>query len=233
MLSSVFFRHSAGGMYYHQRHFPKSFATKFAFDYNGRPLGKGKTPNEAVAHMVQLRRGLSRYPPPPEAQRRAVAAVHLRVGDVLEMDPQGVPSLLCHGGGTQVAWHQTMATAVRPLLYAQPAAYYDFVARELRSRGVSEVTLVAASSYNMTGAVLAGHVAGRRADPGSATADDVAYATSCEYVSAVGRAFRDWGFAVSHRLGAAPDDDLVFFSSVGVYVPSGGTFSSIAADGAT
>ena len=134
MLTSVYFRHSGGGIFYHQRYFPNSFATRFAFKYNGRPLGRGKTPVQAVAHMVQLRRNLSRYPPPPELQQRAIAAVHLRVGDVLEFDPQGVSSLLCHGGGRQVEWKvsggQFRPTPRRPRLYAQPAAYFDFVARE-------------------------------------------------------------------------------------------------------
>ena len=225
MLYSRYFRHSGGGRFFHLQQFPRSIASRYLTSYlDKRPEF---SPAMAVAEIISMLPtretgkqqhkvlGVSRWKMQP-----TVAAVHLRVGDVVELAKLTTVDLLCIGGGAWVEWKSTKDTngtrRVVPRVigskpYVKPMAYYMFLASALRERRVERVVLVGASSYNMS--ALA---------PG--------YPRSCDYMRRVGSVFSSAGFDVSFRLGGSPDEDIAFFASVGVFVPSGGQYSALASD---
>ena len=182
-------------------------------DVSPNPTRDSLSPAQAIAELIAAQRSASGT----DVDRR-MAAVHLRVGDVLEACEASVTTLLCSGGGAGIKWSRTGTNDTRFTVlcpncrpYIMPVAYYSFVAARLQALQVGRITLVAASSYNLT-----------RWFPG--------YRRSCDYIRRVADAFTHFGFDVHFRLGHSPDDDLAFFTSVGVIVVGGGGFSGLAAD---
>ena len=182
--------------------------------YHDGPRSAVLSPAAAIAEIV---RGAVRLPSgrriPP--RQKGVAAIHLRVGDVLELSTDSDDDLYCVGGGTHIAWtgrpENRSYSLLEPRPYIMPAAYYEFVAEELRLRNVSSVILVAASGFNMT-------------------AFAPTYSRSCLYLRRVEDLFSRMGFRVGRRLGKSPDADLAFFTTVDVFVASGGRYGALASD---
>ena len=231
MLTSRFFRNTAGGKAYHVKKFPRSLATRYlvmyrigtpTYDaffngscahYNHRtcvmPPGKCQcyVPHKAaLAHMLAED---TQYP------CRETAALHLRVGDVLDLSPFRVDEILanetaystrCWGASSDIFAACTQS-ATRGANYVRPLSAYDDIRRRLLALGnISRVVIVAGSHRNLT-----------------------SFQKSCSYLERIGRLFqRD--FSVSFRLGSNPDDDLRLFARAAVFVPGGGGFGKMAAE---
>lgn len=231
--SSRFFRHSAGGMHFHQQRYPSSLAAAFLREYSstsprwrayyngscgGGCVRKGLcqcyVPRAAALHHLIARRQPEPTAAHRAAQLRHTAAVHLRVGDVVDRSPYPLEEILRRPTrfSTRCAARELQAgcLAVSPSVYVLPLASYERLALTLRSAAnVSRVVIVAAASHLWSGAD---------------------FGKSCGLIGAVGAAFRRAGVRVSYRLGHHPDDDLVFFTTVNAMVPSAGGFSLLASE---
>ena len=192
-----------------------SFAAVYLTMYHDGPRSKVLSPAGAILEIVgrALRAPGNRREPP--RRQIGVAAIHLRVGDVLELAVASDDDLECVGGGSGIAWKNRddsrnyTVLELRP--YIRPTAYYEYMAEALHARNVSRVVLVAASGYDMASFAPT-------------------YARSCRYVKRVEDVFSRRGFSVGRRLGKSPDADLAFFTTVDVFVASGGVYGALASD---
>jgi hypothetical protein len=104
---------------------------------------------------------------------------------------------------------------VPPRFYVPARAHWLGVAGLLRSRGISRVSILAGSHFNLTDAFAAKH-----------------YGKSCKYIAAVGEVLEKAGLVVRYRLGKPPDDDIRLMSRVKVVAPSGGGFATLSSEAA-
>lgn len=143
------------------------------------------------------------------------AAVHVRAGDVIDLSPHSAATMLekqtrfasrrpCRGSSSATG---TPCMKIHSFEYVKPLPHFELARQALCAHGIERVVLVAGSHYNLTNG----------------------FRKSCEYLEHVHAFFARAGFHVAVRLGQPPDDDFRFFSRVGVYVPSGGSFSAKAA----
>ena len=145
-------------------------------------------------------------------RQAGTAAVHLRVGDVLDLSPYSVVQMLRR----QTHFHSSCSRIeaangclqVAPRLYVRPLSAFSPVRSTLVALGISKVVLVAGSSRDLHN-----------------------HTKSCEYVRRVGDFFRDGGsvkVAVEYRLGNHPDDDFRFLvTGTSVLVPSHGGYANL------
>ena len=245
MLTSRFFRHGTGGIYFHKNQYPNSFATRFAWEYCGNcgakygRLGSPKwrafyantsclgrrcvkagfcqcfvTPAIAILDMITEDEAAAKAKGSAGSPRLPnTAAVHLRVGDVIESSPFTLDQMLqertrfwnrCNG---TVGTNKCGAQGVSLKVYVTPLREYARVCERLVMLNLTSVVLVAASHVALP-----------------------SYAKSCEYVSRVAAYFRARGFRVTLRLGQPPDEDLRFMVRCGAFVPSGASgFAQLAA----
>lgn len=143
------------------------------------------------------------------------AAVHLRVGDVVDQSPHSLDEMLrrttrfstrCSASATKEG-----CLSISPVVYVQPLARYDSVIARFRELDIRRVVIVAASSVNQ-----------------SWSGKTWSHAKSCDYVRRMGRHFAAAGFKTAYRLGQQPDDDFRFFSRVACMVPSLSGFGGLA-----
>ena len=149
---------------------------------------------------------------PTVAPAAGYAAIHLRLGDVLERSSTSVLGFLQrqhYSSGVGVAPDREY---VRPLHYFRDA--------KLAPHGGPIYVLSSAHCVART----RGGVPKRRRCSAS-------YNKSCTYLHALTESLRRWfpSRLVHQRLGYPPDDDLVFMASAAEFVPSGGGFSDLIA----
>ena len=189
---------------------PGSLAAVYLTMYHG-----SKTVSPATAIFEIIKRWLHRVQGQQLQHAHGLAAIHLRVGDVLELAEESDDMLHCVGGGAHVAWAGEPASRTYSVRgrhrYVRPAAYWEFIAEQLSQRRFRKVVLVAASGYNMTALAPT-------------------YPRSCRYIGTVSRIFGRAGLDVGYRLGKSPDADLAFFTTADAFVGSGGQYSTLASD---
>ena len=213
---SRFFRHTAGGLHYHLKNFPGSLAAAFLNTYgHGKPAYRAYYNASCNAACVKsgycqcyvprahaLHDFLSREPTPPLLE--ATAAVHLRVGDVVDQSPYSIDDML-----TRPTHFKTRCTraqesrgclSIHDRVYVQPLDRYASVVERFRAMGIRRVVVVAASSVDQ--AITTASAAGIA----------FSHAKSCEYVRRMGRYMSEAGFATEYRLGGRPDDDFRFLT---------------------
>lgn len=224
--ASRFFRHSVGGMHYHMQRFPDSLAARFLRDYkfptgagwrrhyNNTKCMDGKTPvscskqgfcqcyvppGTAVANILRGEATSRSH----EVELDATAAVHLRLGDVVDLSPFSLDEMLSRPtrfktSCTKFQMEREGCLQVSPKVYVLPLSSYDTAIGSLRGLAINRVVVVGASSRNLT-----------------------SHEKSCAYTQRVGAHFARHGFAVDYRLGRAPDDDLRFMARCKAVVPTG------------
>jgi hypothetical protein len=234
MLRSRFLRHSTGGSKYHQAHFPGSFVDLFIRQYaKGGERFVALPPNctfefgpcewvddhVALADLIRREDGGIRSP--------TTAALQIRAGDVIDRSPYSVHEML--EVPTNFSWKcpkkptikiggdtcNNLIHQVPPLQYVRTRAHWLHVAGLLRARGVSRVSILASSHFNLTDVFAAEH-----------------NGKSCAYIAVVGDLLESAGLVVRYRLGRPPDDDIRFMSRVKVVAPSGGGFATVASEAA-
>jgi len=165
-------------------------------------------PVSALTDIVRRRREKLGTTPLP-----LTAAVHLRLGEVVDLSPCTVDDMMarytrfqreCRANGK--VWTGTACMRQTAFEYVMPRSFFEFVRAHLADLRVRRVVLVAGSALNLT----------------------AGFRKSCDYLSRVATFFLGAGFQVSYRLGRPPDDDVMFFSRVTVVVPSGGSYSRYA-----
>lgn len=119
MLTSRWFRHSSSGMTSHMKQWPHSLLVRWLRAVHARWSRHNETlinisqrsPPAAVAELMrsECRERSSGYPQwclssYRRSRRGGLAAVHLRVGDVLDLSSQSLHMVLCHGGGSRIEW---------------------------------------------------------------------------------------------------------------------------------
>ena len=241
---SRFFRATSGGRDFHRRNFPKSLAVRFLNQYahgtpNYRKYYNSSCDAQCFKHGYcqcyvprahSLHHLLSKEEAPPRLSD--TAAIHLRVGDVVDQSPFSIDEMLSRPTkfSTRCTAPQIAAgcLAISPVVYVQPLDRYTTVVEQLRARNIQRVVLVAASSHN-------GFNYSRSGSSGSTTKNNggggiaMSHEKSCEYVKRVGDYFRKAAFTTEYRLGHHPDEDFRFLTRrVGCYVPSLSGFASLA-----
>ena len=240
LLGSRFFRHTSGGVHFHLRHYPNSLAAAYICEYDHvAPLWHrynlggvcARNGARAPSDFCKATRACPCHVPAAAAivhlfVREAVqdaalrvpthtAAVHLRVGDVIDLSPHPLETILSRttsfasecGAKLQTSAGGRFCAGIPDKLYALPLAAYESVAAELRQQRVRRVVILGASHTNQSSS-----------------------AKSCAYVRRVGDFFRARGFEVGFRLGQSADDDLRFMAHSSHLVPSGASgFSQLTA----
>ena len=233
-------RRAANGAPYHIQKWPTSYASRFVQHYSHRSALWKTLFNSTCARICHRNRKYEQagaigwcscFVPggaaladmiraePPLPRLAKVAAVHLRIGDVIDYSPCSIDEML-----NSVTWFQKMCGAsdwlrkgclhISPRAYVVPLPAYAAVREALQRMGATRVVIVAASSRDVSNYV------------------DPAMEKSCAYVRAVTHYFAEaFGeAAVTQRLGSFPDDDIRFFASAEFFVPSGGGFGALIAD---
>ena len=198
-----------------------------AFPINGSSCGRESLalhlqccsyvlPVPALTDILQRRQqtqrseSQQRFPSPS----RRTAAVHLRLGEVVDLSPCRVDAMMknytrfdrrCPTLRTK-HWHGTPCMRQNAFEYVMPTSFFQWVSRELAARQIRRVVLVAGSALNLT----------------------MGFSKSCDYLSRVAAFFASAGFELGYRLGRPPDDDLDFFAHAHAMVPTGGAFSKFA-----
>lgn len=154
-----------------------------------------------ILDRESLENSTSKSSSPSRGRLSTVAAVHLRVGDVVERSPHDLHAMLSRP--TSFEWsgctsNDTACTPVSAKVYVRPLSAYAPVSRRLKALGVRTVVLLANAHARLP-----------------------SYAKSCEYVARIGEYFSQRGFRVGYRLGREADDDLRFASRCAAVVPSG------------
>lgn len=219
---SRWFRHTPGGMHFHLRQFPDSLAAKFLTKYGHGTLAYRAYYNSSCWSKCSKTGYCQCYVPRAHALHELLlhetvperlahtAAVHLRVGDVVDQSPYDLDTMLQHPTSFSTRCSSKEAArgclSIHPVVYVQPLSRYDGVMARLRELSVRHVVVVAASSVNQT-----------------------SHARSCALVRRMGQLFHRGGFAVSFRVGQHPDDDFRFLvGRVAALVPTLSGFSGLA-----
>lgn len=133
------------------------------------------------------------------------AAVHLRVGDVVDKSPFTLDQMLDRPTKFRSYCTQdqqkagcNFQTRVNKKMYVLPFSAYGPVVQRLGMLGIKQVVIVANAHANLT-----------------------SYAKSCELIRRVGYYFQRANFSVSYRLGEPPDEDLRFVARCAAVVPTG------------
>ena len=228
MLNSRFFRHSAGGIEYHKRHFPGSLVDTFVRNYfedrwanrayrainATHPLcSRGGClahvpPVAALVHMLGVQQlGADAYTKPRSegAAAARVACVQIRAGDVLDRSPYGVGEMLARQ--TSFGWRCNLPKCdksqdVQNRSYAPPLSHWRAVRETLLARKISRVVVVAGSHYNLT------------------DLPEPRFGKSCAYIRRIGSFFAEANLSVSYRIGRPPDDDVRFMTRVALLAPA-------------
>jgi hypothetical protein len=241
---SRWFRHTPGGASFHLREFPRSLASQFLRTFgHGTPAYRAYYNSSCWSHCVKV--GYCQcYVPRAHALHQLLdkersassaanngttvttssnvlralahtAAVHLRVGDVVDQSPFALDEMLrlptkfstrCGAQKTREG-----CLSISPIVYVQPLSRYQRVVDTFRALRIRRVVLVAASSSTY-----------------GAASNSTSFVKSCEYVRRMGLFFEREGFATSFRLGQHPDEDFRFFTRVACMVPSLSGFGLLA-----
>lgn len=193
--------HACGGMHYHCKNFPTSLACQYMH------ATRGTKQWDTLTRLV--RKYDSEVAPPAD-----MVVVHLRVGDVLDLDPCPIP--WGNGGGGKIPndWsvlkflHEELSQPMMHAIeqYLLPLSYYEQHLKKL-PRHVTRVALVGASHMDLHGQ----------------------YERSSEYINALRDFFRAKGFTVTLELGNNPDRDFVFMARAAYFMQGGGGYSYLVA----
>jgi hypothetical protein len=229
---SRFFRHSTGGMHFHRQTYPDSLAVRFLNEYGHGTRAYNKYYNSScrlscsrtgycqcyVPRVLALHDLLSRerarnnsgYSFHVRRQLARTAAVHLRLGDVVEQSPFSIDEMLSRqtvfSARCDASVRETGCLGFNRVAYVQPLSNYRSVVARLRELNIQAVAIVAASHLEQS-----------------------SLTKSCKYVERMGIFFKDLGFNVTFRVGRHPDDDFRFFSGVACMVSSQSGFAALAA----
>lgn len=242
---SRWFRHTSGGMAFHLRQFPTSLASKFLTNYHhGTPAYRAYynsscwprcekagycqcyVPRAHSLHdLLSKERAAASNGTSSLASRLKLAhaaAVHLRVGDVVDQSPYTLDEMLRRptSFSTRCGAQKTKegCLSISPVVYVQPLSRYQYVVEQLHAKGIRRVVLVAALSSTY----------GAATGPGPKNQTSVGSEKSCNYVRRMGQFFVDSGFKTSYRLARHPDDDFRFFTHVACMVPTRSGFGTLA-----
>lgn len=225
---SRWFRHTAGGMAFHLRQFPTSLAASFLRDYSHGTRAYRAYYNNSCWRGACVKVGYCQcYVPRAHsmydilsrerasdsrsyARLTRTAAVHVRVGDVVDQSPFSVDEMLSRPTKFTKRCNAVDKAHgcldIAGFVYVQPISRYEVVARRFRELGIEHVVLVAASSVNQS-----------------------SHAKSCDYVQRMSAFFQTAGFATTYRLGRHPDDDFRFLTRVACMTTAKSGFGLLAA----
>lgn len=179
--------------------FPNSIAADYIRNIESGSLHQEsnlKVNKELYMHKISIVKNLLNSPTPTEEY----IIIHLRVGDILDLDVYDPPS--------KTELHEYTENNIKTGKiyenYVKHLSYYHNIIHELKKNNINEVTIIAGSHVKCPN-----------------------YKLSSYYINIIKKLFEENGISVTLRLGLHPDEDLKLAAHAKRFYGSGGGYSEL------